>query len=43
MAVKMKVKKNGTEEAPFYRIIVADSRSPETEDSSTRSEHTIEL
>ena len=25
---KNQIKKNGTEEAPFYRIVVADSRSP---------------
>lgn len=25
---KDQIKKNGTEKAPFYRIVVADSRSP---------------
>ena len=25
---KDQIKKNGTEESPFYRIVVADSRSP---------------
>ena len=25
---KNEIKKNGTEESPFYRIVVADSRSP---------------
>lgn len=28
MAVKIRLRMNGTEEAPFYRIVVADSRSP---------------
>lgn len=28
MAVKMRLKRMGAKKAPFYRIIVADSRSP---------------
>ena len=32
----------GQKKAPFYRIIVADSRSQEMEDSSMRSEHMIQ-
>ncbi len=28
MAVKMRLKRMGQKKAPFYRIIVADSRSP---------------
>ena len=28
MAVKMRLRRMGQEKAPFYRVIVADSRSP---------------
>ena len=28
MAVKMRLKRMGQKKAPFYRIVVADSRSP---------------
>ena len=28
MAVKMRLRRMGTKKAPFYRVIVADSRSP---------------
>lgn len=28
MAVKMRLKRMGVKKAPFYRIVVADSRSP---------------
>ncbi len=28
MAVKMRLKRMGQKAAPFYRIVVADSRSP---------------
>ena len=32
--VKMRLKRMGQKKAPFYRIVVADSRSQEMEDSS---------
>ena len=41
MAVKIRLRRMGQKKAPFYRIIVADSRSPETVDSSRRSVPTI--
>ena len=28
MAVKMRLKRMGAKKAPFYRVVVADSRSP---------------
>ena len=28
MAVKMRIKRMGAKKAPFYRVVVADSRSP---------------
>ena len=28
MAVKIRLKRMGSKKAPFYRIVVADSRSP---------------
>ncbi|EJP6473317.1 30S ribosomal protein S16 [Clostridium sp. FAM 1755] len=28
MAVKMRLKRMGSKKAPFYRVVVADSRSP---------------
>ncbi|KHF30866.1 30S ribosomal protein S16 [Anoxybacillus sp. BCO1] len=28
MAVKIRLKRNGCKKSPFYRIVVADSRSP---------------
>ena len=37
MAVKIRLRRMGQKKAPFYRIVVADSRSPETEDVSKRS------
>jgi ribosomal protein S16 len=39
MAVKIRLKRMGQKKAPFYRIVVADSRSPR--DVSKKSEHTI--
>ena len=41
MAVKIRLRRMGQKKAPFYRIVVADSRSQETEDASKRSEHMI--
>ncbi len=35
MAVKIRLRRMGQKKAPFYRIIVADSRSPGTYDPST--------
>ncbi len=40
MAVKIRLRRMGQKKAPFYRIVVADSRSPRDEDSSKKSEHT---
>ena len=40
MAVKIRLRRMGQKKAPFYRIIVADSRSPEMVDSSRKSEPT---
>lgn len=34
MAVKIRLKRLGEKKNPFYRIIVADSRSPRMVDSS---------
>ena len=34
MAVKMRLRRMGQKKAPFYRIIVADSRSPRYGDPS---------
>ncbi|MFR6640159.1 MAG: 30S ribosomal protein S16 [Christensenellales bacterium] len=42
MAVKMRLTRLGDKKNPFYRVVVADSRSPETASSSTSSELTIE-
>ena len=41
MAVKMRLRRMGQKKAPFYRIIVADSRSPRDGRFIDRSEHTI--
>ena len=42
MAVKIRLRRMGQKKAPFYRIVVADSRSAnETEDASRKSEHMI--
>lgn len=43
MAVKIRLTRMGKKKAPFYRIIVADSRSRETADLSRKSEHTIRI
>ena len=39
--VKIRLKRMGQKKAPFYRIVVADSRSQETESSLKRLEHMI--
>ena len=36
MAVKMRLRRMGQKKAPFYRIVVSDSRSQETEDLSKK-------
>ena len=36
MAVKIRLRRMGQKKAPFYRIVVADSRSPRDVDSSMR-------
>ena len=46
MAVKIRLRRMGQKKAPFYRIVVADSRSPRDgrfieEIGYLRSEHTI--
>ena len=42
MAVKIRLRRMGQKKAPFYRIVVADSRSPrDGQVSSRRSELTI--
>ena len=42
MAVKIRLRRMGQKKAPFYRIVVADSRSPrDGRYSLRRSEHTI--
>ena len=41
MAVKSELRRMGQKKAPFYRIIVADSRSPRDGSSSMRSEPMI--
>ena len=46
MAVKIRLRRMGQKKAPFYRIIVADSRFPdpqEMESSSRRSEPMTQL
>lgn len=42
MAVKIRLRRMGQKKAPFYRIVVADSRSREMASASRRSEHTIQ-
>lgn len=37
MAVKIRLKRLGEKKSPFYRIIVADARSPRMVDSSRKS------
>ena len=41
--VKIRLKENGTEEGPSFRVAVADQRSPRDEDSSQRSVTMIQL
>ena len=41
MAVKMRLKRMGQKKAPFYRIVVADSR--EMVDLLKKSEHMIQI
>ena len=36
MAVKIRLRRMGAHKAPFYRIVVADSRAQEMEDSSKK-------
>ena len=36
MAVKMRLRRMGQKKAPFYRIVVADSKSRGMEDSSKK-------
>ena len=42
MAVKIRLRRMGQKKAPYYRIVVADSRSNVMEDVSKRSEHMIQ-
>lgn len=37
MAVKIRLRRMGAKKAPFYRIVVADSRYPRDVDSSRKS------
>ena len=39
--VKIRLRRMGAKKAPFYRIVVADSRYPRTAVLSRRSEPTI--
>ena len=41
--VKIRLKRMGQKKAPFYRVVVADQRSPEMEDSSQKSVTMIQL
>ena len=41
MAVKIRLKRMGSKKNPFYRIVVADSRSPGTDVKSKQSVITI--
>ena len=41
MAVKIRLRRMGQKKAPFYRIIVADSRSPR--DGKFIDEHMIQI
>ena len=41
MAVKIRLRRVGAKKAPFYRVVVADSRFPVTAVSSKRSAPTI--
>lgn len=43
MAVKIRLKRMGQKKAPFYRIVVADSRSQEMVNLSKKSEPMINL
>ncbi len=43
MAVKIRLKRMGSKKAPFYRIVVADSRSPRDAASSKASVSMIPL
>lgn len=39
--VKIRLRRMGAKKAPFYRIVVADSRSPATAAASKKSAPTI--
>ena len=41
MAVKMRLKRMGQKKAPFYRVVVADARSPRDGRLLKKSEHMI--
>ena len=41
MAVKIRLRRMGQKKAPFYRIVVADSRSKRDGNASLRLEHMI--
>ena len=41
MAVKIRLRRMGAKKAPFYRVVVADSRYPRDGDSLRRSVTTI--
>ena len=41
MAVKIRLRRMGAKKAPFYRVVVADSRSPVTVDLLRKSVTTI--
>ena len=43
MAVKIRLRRMGQKKAPFYRIIVADSRSPRDGKFIDESEHMIQI
>ena len=43
MAVKMRLKRMGQKKAPFYRVVVADARSPRDGDLLKKSEHMIQI
>lgn len=41
--VKIRLKRLGQKKAPFYRIVVADERSPRMVETSTRSVLTTQI
>ena len=43
MAVKMRLKRMGQKKAPFYRVVVADARSPRDGRFIEESEHMIQI